>query len=184
MNVRPGRSSTAHKLRYILSKLRTLIVIYFKAPYVVRNGFQRLHFDLFVWSPHKDIRMGNKVQIGKRSIIQCDIEFGNNILVAKNVSFIGRNDHKNTIGKYFWDSPRDDKYKTFIEDDVWVGHGAIIIAGVRISKGSMVAAGSVVTKDIPPYSIVAGNPAKIIKYRFEKNEIEKHENILFNDYQN
>lgn len=65
-----------------------------------------------------------------------------------------------------------------IEDDVWIGARAIILKGVRIGKGSVVGAGSVVTKDVPRYSIVAGSPAKVIKYRFTPEEIKKHEEIL------
>lgn len=60
-----------------------------------------------------------------------------------------------------------------IGNDVWLGANAIIVDGVKIGDGVIVAAGSVVTKDIPPYAIVGGVPAKIIKYRFEKEEIEK-----------
>ena len=60
-----------------------------------------------------------------------------------------------------------------LEDDVWIGHSAIIMSGVTLGQGSIVAAGAVVTKDVPPYAIVGGNPAKIIKYRFEREVIEK-----------
>lgn len=60
-----------------------------------------------------------------------------------------------------------------VEDDVWIGLGAIINSGVRIGKGSVIAAGSVVVKDVEPYSITGGNPARHIKYRFEKSIREK-----------
>ena len=60
-----------------------------------------------------------------------------------------------------------------IGNDVWLGANVIVVDGVKIGDGAIVAAGSVVTKDIPPYTIVGGVPAKIIKYRFEKEEIEK-----------
>jgi acetyltransferase-like isoleucine patch superfamily enzyme len=53
-----------------------------------------------------------------------------------------------------------------IESDVWIGSNSIVVAGVRIGTHSVVAGGSVVTKDVPPYSVVAGNPAKILK-RFD-----------------
>lgn len=59
-----------------------------------------------------------------------------------------------------------------VEDEVWIGSYAMIFSGVRIGKGAIVAAGSIVTKDIPPYAIVGGNPAKIIKYRFPKEIID------------
>lgn len=61
----------------------------------------------------------------------------------------------------------------FIGNDVWIGANAVINDGVSISNGAIVAAGAVVTKDVPPYAIVGGVPAKIIKYRFEADEIDK-----------
>lgn len=64
-----------------------------------------------------------------------------------------------------------------VEDDVWIGNNALILSGVTIGQGAVVAAGSVVTKDIEPYAIVAGNPAKVIKYRFEPEIIEKLKRI-------
>lgn len=60
--------------------------------------------------------------------------------------------------------------RTVIEHDVYVGHGAIILPGVRISTGVVVGAGSVVTKDLEPYSVYAGNPARFIRHRFDKEE--------------
>ncbi len=58
------------------------------------------------------------------------------------------------------------KGKISIEDDVWIGHGSTILSGVTLGQGSVVAAGAVVTKDVPAYAVVAGNPAKVVKYRF------------------
>jgi serine acetyltransferase len=60
-----------------------------------------------------------------------------------------------------------------IQNDVWIGAKSTIMSGVKISNGSIVGAGSVVTKDVPPYAIVAGNPAKIVKSRFTEEQIEK-----------
>ena len=62
---------------------------------------------------------------------------------------------------------------TNIGHDVWIGHGAYIKPGITVGTGAIVAAMSVVTKDLPPYAIVGGNPAKLIRYRFSKNIIEK-----------
>lgn len=59
-----------------------------------------------------------------------------------------------------------------VEDDVWIGHGSTVLSGVRIGQGAVVAAGAVVTKDVPPYAIVGGVPAKVIKYRFAPEMIE------------
>lgn len=59
-----------------------------------------------------------------------------------------------------------------LEDDVWIGANAIIVSGVTIGQGAVITAGSIVTKDAPPYAIVGGNPAKVLKYRFDPVTIE------------
>ena len=69
------------------------------------------------------------------------------------------------------------KGEVIIDNDVWIGFGCIIMSGVHIGQGAVVAAGSIVTKDVPPYAIVAGIPAKVIKYRFEEDVIAKLQNI-------
>jgi tetrahydrodipicolinate N-succinyltransferase len=61
--------------------------------------------------------------------------------------------------------------RTSIGHDVWIGHSAIIMSGVKVGNGAVVGAGAIVTKDVPPYAIVAGNPAKIIRYRFTEEVI-------------
>jgi len=70
-----------------------------------------------------------------------------------------------------------------IENDVWIGATATIMSGVKISNGAVVGAGSVVTKDVPPYAIVAGNPAKVVKYRFTEEQIEKLLSIAWWDWE-
>ena len=69
-----------------------------------------------------------------------------------------------------------------IENDVWIGAKSIILSGVTIHSGAVVGAGSVVTKDIPAYSIVVGNPARVVKYRFELDIIEKLLDIAWWDW--
>lgn len=65
------------------------------------------------------------------------------------------------------------KGKIIIHDEVWVGCNALILSGVKIGKGAIIAAGAVVVKDVPPYAIVGGNPSRIIKYRFSEEIINK-----------
>lgn len=65
------------------------------------------------------------------------------------------------------------KGNIIVDDDVWIGHGATILSGVHIGQGAIVAAGAVVASNVPPYSIVGGVPAKVIKYRFSQEMIEE-----------
>lgn len=81
--------------------------------------------------------------------------------------------HRDSVKTKFAKHIYEKKPRTIIGHDVWIGHGAKIKGGVSVGNGSIIGMGSVVTKDVEPYSIVAGNPAKVIKYRFEKNIIEK-----------
>jgi acetyltransferase-like isoleucine patch superfamily enzyme len=111
--------------------------------------------------------------------VHCDAEFGNYVLMARDVAFVGRDDHRfDVVGSPVWESPRGDTLKVVVEDDVWIGHGAIILSGVTIGRGSVVAAGAVVSKDVPAYAIVGGNPAKIIKERFTPAQRMEHDKAL------
>ncbi|MES0123192.1 hypothetical protein NKL05_13970 [Mesorhizobium sp. C420B] len=65
-----------------------------------------------------------------------------------------------------------------VEDDVWIGFGATVLSGIRIGKGAVVGAAAVVTKDVPPYAIVVGNPATRVASRFTAEEIARHETLL------
>ncbi len=67
----------------------------------------------------------------------------------------------------------EESKQTKIEADVWVGHGVIIKAGVTVGVGAIIGAGAVVTKDVPPYAIAAGNPCKIIRMRFSEEIIQR-----------
>lgn len=68
-----------------------------------------------------------------------------------------------------------------IDDGVWIGYRSTILSGVHIGKGAVIAAGAVVTKDVPAYAIVGGVPAKVIKYRFSEEVIKKIKNMKLND---
>lgn len=72
--------------------------------------------------------------------------------------------------------------KVIIGHDTWVGHGAVIMPGIKIGNGAIIGANAVVTKDVPPYAIVAGVSSKILKYRFSKDIINKIEEIAWWDW--
>lgn len=75
----------------------------------------------------------------------------------------------------------EDDQDVVIEDDVWIGCNAIILKGVTIGTGAVIAAGAVVTKDVAPYSIVGGNPAKLIRKRFSAEQLAEHKSLLEED---
>lgn len=92
-------------------------------------------------------------------------KIGDDVLLAACVSFVG-GDHKiDGIHGPMREAGRAKIRPILVENDVWIGHGSIILHGVTVHSGAVVAAGSVVTKDVPPRSIVGGNPAKVIRYR-------------------
>lgn len=65
------------------------------------------------------------------------------------------------------------KGNIIVNDDVWIGDSALILSGVEIGQGAVIAAGAVVTEDVPPYAVVGGVPAKVIKYRFRDDVIKE-----------
>jgi acetyltransferase-like isoleucine patch superfamily enzyme len=141
-----------------------------------------------LWANEKII-IGDHCSLGGGTRINCNVAFGKYVFTANNVAFIGKYDHYyQEVGKpiLFSSKIKDKDYKwkglheiTIVEDDVWFGYGCIILSGVKIGKGSIIAAGSVVTHDVSCYSIYAGVPAKKIAERFltESDKI-KHIEIV------
>ena len=81
--------------------------------------------------------------------------------------------HRDSVKAKFSKHEFERRPHTSVGHDVWIGHSAMIKSGVVIGTGAVVGMGSVVTKDVPPYSVVAGNPARVIKYRFDAETIQK-----------
>ncbi len=176
-------------MKNLFNSIRIFFLIKFKwRNYHIGKNFH-VSRNVFLWAKN-NITIGKNFYIGRNSQIECDTEIGDNVIFANNVSLVGKYDHNyEQIGTpirlssqirnkdYSWKGLQS---KIIIEDDVWVGYGSIIMSGVKIGKGAIVAAGSVVTKDVLPYSIVGGNPARFIKNRFTKEEQEIHESKLDN----
>lgn len=118
---------------------------------------------------------GDKLIIGKFCQIASGVEFimngGNHLVDAVSTfpfSIFGNGWEGAMEGKTF-----PNKGNTEIGNDVWIGYRSLIMPGVRIGDGAIIATASLVTKDIPPYAIAGGNPARIIRKRFDDNTIEK-----------
>jgi acetyltransferase-like isoleucine patch superfamily enzyme len=108
------------------------------------------------------------------------LRIGHFVSIADDVKFLLGGNHAYTgfstfpfMAKYFGVAEAQSKGPIVIEDDVWIGYGTTVLSGVTIGKGAVIAAGSVVTKDIPPYAVAGGNPARPIKPRFAPEVIER-----------
>lgn len=84
---------------------------------------------------------------------------------------------RDSIKEKFSEHSLEASPKTIVGNDVWIGRSAIVLSGVNVGNGAVIGAGAVVTKDVPAYGIVAGNPAKLIRFRFEKDTINELEEI-------
>jgi acetyltransferase-like isoleucine patch superfamily enzyme len=145
---------------------------------------------MVVWAPNR-LTIGNNVYIGKYCTLQTDMTIGSNVVIGNNVGLIGKYDHDySRIGTSIKDAPwigeaeytfKGKGQKIVIENDVWIGYGAIVFSGVCVHRGAILAAGSVVTKDVPAYAIVAGNLARQIDVRFSSDVRVQHEKILYGE---
>lgn len=113
--------------------------------------------EFYLDSSNANINIGDFTYVNKRTEIKCQdmIKIGESCSISWDVVIMDT-DYHSINGRAFIDP-------VIIEDNVWVGCRAIILKGVHIGEGAIIAAGSVVTKNVPPYCIVAGNPAKVIK---------------------
>lgn len=120
-----------------------------------------------------DLIIGDYTRIGLGDTIIGPVQIGNHVNLAQNVTVTGLNHNFELVDKRI-DEQGINKQLIVIEDNVWVGANAVILPGVTLGYHSIVAAGSVVTRSIPPYCVCAGIPARVIKrYNFEMNEWER-----------
>jgi acetyltransferase-like isoleucine patch superfamily enzyme len=122
----------------------------------------------------RDAGVPSHIFIGQRTAInECnnlraaggDIRIGSHCQIAQFCTLVASN-HTTETTEYMTDAPLDiSKTSIVIEDDVWIGANSAILPGVTIGRGAVIGAGSVVTRDVAPYSICAGNPARIMRVR-------------------
>jgi acetyltransferase-like isoleucine patch superfamily enzyme len=160
--------------------------------FAVRENVQlgkRVHIGLgsTLWAP-QHMTIADDVYIGKFCTIECDGSIGSGVLIANLVGLVGRLDHDfRTVGLPVRFAPwiggegyagRGLGLEVTIGDDVWIGYGSVVLSGVTVGRGAIVAAGTVVVEDVPSYSIVRGNPGVVVGQRFESAEIRRHEMLL------
>lgn len=118
----------------------------------------------------KNFEAGAYSYVGSRSRIYPNVTLGDYSMIAGDVRILGGDHTFSTPGVPIIFSDRGIVEKTTIGKDVWVGSSSIIMTGITIGDGAIIAAGSIVTKNVEPYAIVGGVPAKFIKFRFENQE--------------
>jgi acetyltransferase-like isoleucine patch superfamily enzyme len=167
------------RLKRWLNAFRNVLVFGVRYRWVRRGRHVHCQWTTKFWSPRRDIVLGDHVGIGHWCLFQADTAIGSHVMIASHVAFLNRDDHRtDVIGKTMWDSGRGDMHRIVVEDDVWVGHGAILLSPVTIGRGAVIAAGSVVTRNVPRYAIVGGNPATFLRMRFGGDQIAEHERLL------
>lgn len=134
----------------------------------------------------ENLYISDDVRIARYAVIystKAKVIIGSKVEIAPYLKIITGNHRIDKVGHFMFDGdyekrPEDDK-DVIIEGDSWLGVNVTILSGVTIGRGSVIAAGAVVTKSCPPYSIIGGVPAKVLKYRFTVDEAMEHERLLY-----
>lgn len=146
-----------------------------------------------IWSS-AGLDIGDNTYIGKFCTVQVNGRIGKGVLIANSVGIVGRLDHEYREpgipvrdGRWIGNDQRLSKSPentVNIGDDVWIGYGSVVLSGISIGEGSIIAAGSVVNKDVQPYSVVAGCPAREVARRFprEAEDEAEHRDYLRRTY--
>jgi acetyltransferase-like isoleucine patch superfamily enzyme len=141
-----------------------------------------------LWAADR-IEIGDHSYLGHEVSIETNCRIGRHVLMANRVALVGRRDHDFRtpgvpvrFGRWIASTRDPSPFRAdavTIDDDVWLGYGAIVLSGVHIGRGAIVAAGSVVKGDVPAYAIVGGNPALQIGARFANAaDIARHEAMV------
>lgn len=115
-------------------------------------------------------KIGCRSGVGVNAVFQGKVTIGDDVMMGPECIIYTRNHKFSDLDKPMNKQGYSDIEEVVIEDNVWIGGRVIILPGVRVGTGAIVGAGAVVTKDVPPYAVVGGNPAKIIKYRTDVTE--------------
>ena len=147
-----------------------------------RHGLKNVHKTFYVCAGcqvSKDLVAGEYSYIGPGCLIGAKVQLGPYVMIGPRVSIVGGDHVYDKPGTPIIFSGRPTLESTIIEADAWIGCGAILIAGVRVGRGAIVAAGAVVTKDVSAYEIHGGVPARKISERFaDLSAREVHDRML------
>tara|TARA_B110000116_G_scaffold271457_1_gene292231 strand:- start:1042 stop:1557 length:516 start_codon:yes stop_codon:yes gene_type:complete len=146
----------------IMNKIRVFYIIHVLG--AMKHGKSaRFQNNVYIGGPSA-VSIGKDCQINEYVFLQGAI-IGDNVMIAPYVALIANKKEVNTTDILMSTVEKEKGLKVIIEDDVWIGRNTIVMPGVKIGKGSIIGAGSVVTKDVEPMSVMGGVPAKLIKKR-------------------
>jgi maltose O-acetyltransferase len=114
-----------------------------------------------------DLEIGDNSGVGINAQLSLGVKIGNNVMMAPEVVILTSNHAHRDLDIPMMFQGSGPFKPVIIEDDVWIGQRVIILPGVKISKGTIVGAGAIVTKSFPPFSIIGGNPARLLKSRIQ-----------------
>ncbi|WP_300749078.1 DapH/DapD/GlmU-related protein [uncultured Alistipes sp.] len=175
--------TTIGKLLYKLESYKLRFINRYKLSRLGSHG-ANCHIEGIINMSLSNVYIGNNVFIPTGATFlssEARIIIGNNVMFGPNVMIATGNHRIDVIDKYMIDvkekREKDDE-DVIIENDVWIGMNAMILKGVHIGEGSVIGAGAIVTKDIPPYSIVTSAGGIRIRPRFTEEDITKHKKIM------
>lgn len=169
-----------------LRKIKRTIYAPFQRSLLDRHGMN-VNFGGWVKGNLENVVVGNNVYFGDNNLFlssNAKVIIGDNVVFGPNVTVITGDHRTDLVGRTIISVTEKEKrpendQNVFFMGDNWIGANAIILKGVTIGKGAVIAAGAIVTKDVSPYEIVGGVPAKRIGFRFQEDEIKQHESMLY-----
>jgi len=169
-------------IELIVKSIKRIYMILLRSRF--KSVGRRVNFDPMDRFSYSTITIGDDVFIGSGACFSASnsaIKIANKVMFGPNVTIMGGDHNISELGMYMFDVktklPENDLPVT-ISQDVWVGAGAIILKGVTLGQGSVVAAGALVLNDVPEYAIVGGIPAKIIGHRFSDEDLRQHKKLM------
>lgn len=165
-------------IQWIYDARRSLLMAYRRRRY----GLKHVHKTFYIGGPgaiSSDLKADAYSFIGVGGIIGPGVSLGKYVMLGPHVAILGGDHRFDKPGVPIIFSDRPELKQTIIEDDAWLGYKVTVIAGARIGRGAIVAAGAVVTRDVPAYEIHGGVPAKKIGERFSTSEErDAHDKML------
>ena len=124
------------------------------------------------------IEIGSRVYIGGGANFSGKVTVGDDVMFAQNVHITDGYHRFDVVGKTIRDSGPGEKVRVHVESDAWVGAGSTLMKAVTVGEGSVVGAKSLVLKDVPPYSVVVGSPARVVSVRFSDPQLREHLELI------